>query len=44
LEMSKEKTKYMFMSCHQNSEQNHIIKIANKALKKWQGSDTWERQ
>jgi hypothetical protein len=29
LEVNAEKTKYMLLSCHQNAEQNHDIKIAN---------------
>jgi hypothetical protein len=28
-EVNTEKTKYMLLSCHQNSGQNHNIKIAN---------------
>jgi hypothetical protein len=34
LEVNMEKTKYMFMHCHQNARQNHDIKTANKFLKK----------
>jgi hypothetical protein len=34
LEMNAEKTKYMIMSRHQNSEQNQNISIANESLKK----------
>jgi hypothetical protein len=34
LELKAEKTKYkyMFLSCHQNSGQNHDIKIGNKSF------------
>jgi effector-binding domain-containing protein len=32
LEVNAEKTKYMFMSCKQNTGQNHNIKTANKSL------------
>jgi hypothetical protein len=31
LEEKTEKTKYMFMSCHQTAGQNHHIKVANKS-------------
>jgi hypothetical protein len=30
LEVNTDKTKYMFLSPHQNSGQNHDIKIANR--------------
>jgi hypothetical protein len=30
LEVHKEKTKYMLLSCHQNAGQNHDIKTANR--------------
>jgi hypothetical protein len=30
LEINTENTKYMFMSCHQTTGQNHYIKVANK--------------
>jgi hypothetical protein len=30
LEINAEETKYMIMSCHQNSGQNHNIRIANE--------------
>jgi hypothetical protein len=33
LEISAEKTKYMIMSCHQNSGQNQNIRIANESFK-----------
>jgi ribosomal protein S2 len=32
LEVNTEKTKYMFLSCHQNAGQNHDIKVANTAF------------
>jgi hypothetical protein len=34
LEISAEKTKYMIISCHLNSGQNHSIKIANESFEK----------
>jgi hypothetical protein len=30
VEVNTEKTKYMLLSCHQNSGQNHNIKVANR--------------
>jgi hypothetical protein len=41
---SKHKTKYTFMSLHQNAGQNHKIKIVNNPLKLFLGSVTWECQ
>jgi hypothetical protein len=32
LEVNTEKTKHMLLSCHQNPEQNHDIKIANRCF------------
>jgi hypothetical protein len=32
LQVNTEKTKYIFMSCHQNTEQNHDIKIGNRCF------------
>jgi hypothetical protein len=32
-EVNTEKTKYMFLSRHQNAGQNHDIKIANRCFK-----------
>jgi hypothetical protein len=32
VEVNTEKTKYMLLSCHQNSGQNHNIKTANKSF------------
>jgi hypothetical protein len=32
LEVNTEKTKYMFLSCHQNARQNHDINIANRSF------------
>jgi hypothetical protein len=32
LQANAEKTKYMFMSCHQNAGQNHNIKTGNKSF------------
>jgi hypothetical protein len=32
LEVDAEKIKYMLLSCHQNAEQNHNIKIANRSF------------
>jgi hypothetical protein len=32
LEINAEKTKYMIMSCHLNSKQNHNIRIANESF------------
>jgi len=32
LEINAEKMKYMIMSCHQNSIQNHTIRIANESF------------
>jgi hypothetical protein len=32
LEVNTEKTKYMLLSCHQNAEQNHDIKVANRCF------------
>jgi hypothetical protein len=34
LEINAEKTKYMIMSCHQNSGQNQNIRIANESFEK----------
>jgi hypothetical protein len=33
LEVNARKTKYMLLSCHQNSGQNNDIKIANRSFK-----------
>jgi len=33
LEMNEEKSECMFLSCHQNSGQDHNIKTANNSLK-----------
>jgi len=35
LEVNKEKTKYMFMSYHQNGGQNHYLLITNKSFDMW---------
>jgi hypothetical protein len=32
LEVNTEKIKYMLLSHHQNAEQNHVIKIANRCF------------
>jgi hypothetical protein len=32
LEVNAEKTKYMLLSHHQNAEQNHDLKIANRSF------------
>jgi hypothetical protein len=32
LEVNKEKTKYMLLSCHQNAGQSYNIKIANRCF------------
>jgi hypothetical protein len=34
LEVNAEKTKYMFMSCHQTAGQSNYIKVANKSFEK----------
>jgi hypothetical protein len=44
LEVNTEKTKYMFLSRHQNAGQNHDIKIGNDLLKMWHSLDIWERR
>jgi hypothetical protein len=44
LEANTERTKYMFMSLHQNSGQNHNLVTANKLFKMWHSSSTWEQQ
>jgi len=36
LEINTEETKYMVVSRHQNTEQNHNLQITNKILKMWQ--------
>jgi len=41
LELSTEKTKYIFMSRHQTAGQNHNFMTATKI---WQNSDTGEGQ
>jgi hypothetical protein len=37
LEVNTEKTKYMFLSRHQNAGKNHVLKM-------WHSSDIWERR
>jgi hypothetical protein len=34
LEVNSEKTKYMFMSCHQTAGQSNYIRVANKSFEK----------
>jgi hypothetical protein len=34
LEVNAEKTKYMFMSCHQTTGQSNYIRVANKSFEK----------
>jgi hypothetical protein len=34
LEVNSEKTKYMFMSCHQTATQSNYISVANKSFEK----------
>jgi hypothetical protein len=34
LEVNSEKTKYMFVSCHQTAGQSNYIKVANKSFEK----------
>jgi sorting nexin-29 len=34
LELNSEKTKYMFISCHQTAEQSNYIRVANKSFEK----------
>jgi hypothetical protein len=41
LEINAEKTKYMIMSRHPNSEQNQNVRIANESFEMWQNSRTW---
>jgi hypothetical protein len=43
LETNAEKTKYMIMFRHQNSERNQNIKTANESLEMWQNPNTWGR-
>jgi hypothetical protein len=43
LEVNPENTKYMVISCHWNVGQNHNLLTANKSLKMWQSSSTWEQ-
>jgi hypothetical protein len=43
LEINAQKTKYMIMSRHLNSEQNHNIRKLMNRLKRWQNSNTWGR-
>jgi hypothetical protein len=42
LEVNAEKTKYLFLSHHQNAGQNYEMKIANGCFQMWQSSDIWE--
>jgi hypothetical protein len=42
LEVSAEKTKYMFMSQNQHAGQNNNIKIGNKSSERWNSSYIWE--
>jgi hypothetical protein len=42
LKVNAEKTKYMLMHCHQNARKYHNMKMGNRSLKMWQGSDIWE--
>jgi hypothetical protein len=41
LEVNTEKTKYMLLSRYHNAGQNHDMKIGNRRLKMWHGSDIW---
>jgi hypothetical protein len=43
LEVNTDKTKYMSLSRHQNSGQNHDIKKVTDGLKMWHSSDIWGR-
>jgi hypothetical protein len=43
LEVNPKKTKHMLMSRCKKSGQKHSIKIANRSLKVWQGSNIWEQ-
>jgi hypothetical protein len=43
LEVNSEKTKYMFISCHQTSGQSNYIRIANKSFEKVASSCIWEQ-
>jgi hypothetical protein len=43
LEVNTAKTKYMLLSRHQNTGQNHDIKTANRYFQMWHSSDIWER-
>jgi hypothetical protein len=43
LEISTQKTKYMLLSRHQNTGQNHDIKIPNRCFENGHSSDIWER-
>jgi hypothetical protein len=43
LEVNSEKTKYMFMSCHQTAGQSIYIRVAKNSLKKWQSPSILEQ-
>jgi hypothetical protein len=42
LEVNREKTRYMVMSCQQNAGQNHKLLTANKPCEMWHSSNTWK--
>jgi hypothetical protein len=42
LEVNTEKTKYMLLSCHQNTGQNHYIKIGNRCFENVLQFRYWE--
>jgi hypothetical protein len=43
-EINVEKTKYLFLSRHQNAGQNQDINIANKSFENGHSSNIWRRQ
>lgn len=43
IEVNAEKLCHIFMSRHQNKEQNQYIKAAINALKTWQSPHIWEQ-
>jgi hypothetical protein len=43
MEVNSEKTKYMFMSCHQTAGQSNDIREANKSFEKVASSSIWEQ-
>jgi ABC-type transport system substrate-binding protein len=42
LKVNTEKTKFIFLSHHQNAGQNHNIKMANRSFEMWHSSNIWE--